>query len=297
MPREAAPTGAKNTETSRRMERRPVLDVASAQRAASGPPNDETSKQRRQRLIKERVIEEGSCSPQRLAELFKVSLMTIHRDLDALEQRGLVRKFHGGVTAQPSGVFESLLSYRMTTRVEEKQRIADCALKYVAPGMSLILDDSTTALQMIPGLAELTPLHVATPFLPALHQLAEIAAERDLTILGLGGTYDLRHESFVGMRCIEQVEAIRAEAVFMSLSAVSGLHTFHQEEGIVALKQAMIGAAAHRYLLVDSGKFGTAALYRAIPLEGFDLVITDADADPEVLAEWRANGIAFEVAS
>ncbi len=257
----------------------------------------ESSKQRRQRLIKERVIEEGSCSPQRLAELYDVSLMTIHRDLDELEARGLVRKLHGEVTAQPSGVFESLVSYRMTKNIDRKAAIATRALQHVEPGMSLIFDDSTTALQMIDGLANLTPLHVATPFLPALHKLADIAAERDLMILGFGGNYDLRHESFVGMRCIEQIEAIHADAVFMSLSAVSNLYTYHQEDGIVALKRAMLRAADKSYLLIDSSKIGRAALHRALPLKTFDLVITDAGAGPDVLAEWKANDIAFEVAS
>jgi DeoR/GlpR family transcriptional regulator of sugar metabolism len=279
------------------MPRRTGTDPSPDGRATSVNQDNETSKQRRQRLIKERVIEEGSCSPQRLAELFGVSLMTIHRDLDDLEARGLVRKFHGGVTAQPSGVFESQMSYRMSTHLEQKQRIAAHALQHVAPGMSLILDDSTTALQMIPGLADLTPLHVAAPSLPALHQLAEIAAHRDLTILGLGGTYDRRHESFVGMQCIEQVEGIHADAVFMSMSAVSGLYTYHQEDGIVALKRAMLRAATKRYLLVDSSKLGISALHRAIPLDAFDIVITDDGVAPEVLADWKPNGITFEVAA
>lgn len=277
------------------MAQRSVSDAASGE--ASPGRSNETSKQRRQRLIKERVIEEGSCSPQRLAELFDVSLMTIHRDLDELEARGLVRKFHGGVTAQPSGVFESLVSYRMMTNSDKKEAIAKLALQYVEPGMSLIFDDSTTTLHMIDGLADLTPLHVATPFLPALHKLADIAVERDLVILGFGGTYDLRHESFVGMQCIEQIESVHADAVFMSLSAVFHLHTYHQEEGIVALKRAMLDAATKRYLLIDSGKLGRAALHRAIPLKAFDVVITDAGVDAETLAEWSANDITFEVAS
>lgn len=256
----------------------------------------ETAKDRRQRIITERVVEEGSCVPQRLAELLDVSLMTIHRDLDELERRGLVRKFHGGVTAQPSGVFESLLSFRMMTRTEEKVAIAEAALRYVEPGMSIILDDSTTTLRMIPGLAERTPLHAATTSVPALHELAAIAANNDLTVMGLGGMYDLPHESFVGMQCIEQIRGIRADAVFMSTSAVSTIDVFHQEERIVVLKRAMVSAATKRYLLVDHTKLGRVALHKVVPLNTFDLVITDSAADPEVLAEWRAGGIPFEVA-
>lgn len=250
----------------------------------------------RQRLITERVVARGSCSAQELAAEFGVSIMTIHRDLDQLERRGIVRKFHGGVTAQPSGVFESQLSYRMMSKAEEKSAIARVALRYVEPGMSVMLDDSTSILHMIPGLAERTPLHVATTFLAGLRRLADIAADSDLTVMGLGGVYDPPHDSFIGMQCIEQIAGIRADALFMSTSAISATEAFHQEERIVALKRAMVHAATKRYLLVDHTKLGRVALHRILPLDEFDLVITDAAADPAILAAWDAGGIHYEVA-
>jgi DeoR/GlpR family transcriptional regulator of sugar metabolism len=262
--------------------------------SASAKPR-ETAKEARQRRITERLVLVGDCSPQDLVDEFGVSLMTIHRDLDDLERRGIVRKFHGGVTAQPSGVFESQLSYRIMSHAEEKVAIAQHALAYVEPGMSVLLDDSTTVLQMIPGLAERAPLHVATTFLTGMRRLAEIAADADLTIIGLGGVYDLPHDSFVGMQCIEQIEGIHADVLFTSTSAVSAGHAFHQEERIVALKRAMMRAATKRYLLVDHSKLGRVALHRIVPLGEFDLVITDAGVDESILGAWHAAGVRYEV--
>ena len=251
----------------------------------------------RQRLITERVVSQGSCTAAELAAEFGVSIMTIHRDLDELERRGIVRKFHGGVTAQPSGVFEAQLSYRMMSKAQEKSAIAQAALRYVEPGMSVMLDDSTSILHMIPGLAHRTPLHVATTFLAGLRRLADIAADSDLTIIGLGGVYDLPHDSFVGMQCLEQIAGIRADALFMSTSSISATDAFHQEERIVALKRAMVYAATKRYLLVDHTKLGRVALHKIVPLDEFDLIITDVGADPTLLAAWDASGIRYEVAS
>ena len=267
-------------------------------RASSLPGRPRERKtEARQRLITERVVAQGSCSAQELAGEFGVSIMTIHRDLDELERRGIVRKFHGGVTAQPSGVFESQLSYRMMSKAQEKSAIAQVALRYVEPGMSVMLDDSTSILHMIPGLAERAPLHVATTFLAGLRRLADIASDSDLTIIGLGGVYDLPHDSFVGMQCLEQIAGIRADALFMSTSSISATDAFHQEERIVALKRAMVYAATKRYLLVDHTKLGRVALHKIVPLDEFDLIITDAGADPSLLAAWDASGIRYEVAS
>lgn len=259
-------------------------------------PLRESKAEARQREITEHVIAQGSSSAQELATKFRVSLMTIHRDLDQLQRRGVVRRFHGGVTALPSGVFEAQMPFRKKSRIAEKQAIAQAALAYVEPGMSLLLDDSTTVLHMMPGLAERAPLHVATTFLEGLRQLSMIAAEADVTVIGLGGVYDLPHDSFVGLQCLEQVAALHADALFMSTSAVSGTDAFHQEERIVALKRAMVDAAVRKYLLVDHSKFGRVALHKIVPLTVFDLVITDSAADRDVLARWSAAGIHYEVA-
>ncbi len=250
----------------------------------------------RQWRITEHLVHHGDSSPQELAREFNVSLMTIHRDLDALERRGVVRKFHGGVTVQPSGVFESQLSFRLRANPLEKRAIAEAALRYVHPGMSIMLDDSTSALQMVPGLKERGPLHVATNFVQAISRLAEIADEGNLTIMGMGGLYDQPHDALVGLQCVEQISNIRADALFMSTSAVSGCEGFHQEERIVAIKRAMMQASTTRYLLIDHLKLGRVALHRVAPLKDFDLVITDEGADPEVLREWENAGITYEIA-
>src|SRR5437868_5344534 len=89
------------------------------------------------------LVTEGSANPQELADRFGVSLITMHRDLDKLEERGLVRRFRGGVTAQPSGVFESNVAFRRQAMLRQKRAIAHQARELVEPGMSIMLDDST----------------------------------------------------------------------------------------------------------------------------------------------------------
>lgn len=250
----------------------------------------------RQRLITERVVERGSCTAQELAAEFAVSIMTIHRDLDELQRRGVVRKFHGGVTAQPSGVFEARMSHRMTSKTEEKARIARAALEHVEPGMSLILDDSTTILHLIAGLADRTPLYVATTFLAGLRRLAELPEGSGLRLIGIGGRYDPLHDSFVGDQAVRQLDSMKADALFLSTSSISTTDAYHQEEHIMVIKRSMMEAATKRYLLADHTKLGKVALHKIVPLTDFDLIITDAAADPAILAAWDAAGIHYQLA-
>ncbi|GAA1849870.1 DeoR/GlpR family DNA-binding transcription regulator [Microlunatus capsulatus] len=265
--------------------------------AEAGSPRERKTETRK-RLITEVVLDSGSATAQDLATRFGVSIVTIHRDLDELERRGVVRKFHGGVTAQPSGIFESQMSYRLATMTSEKTAIAETALEHVHPGMSILLDDSTTTLKMVEGLPDRAPLHVATTFVAGLRQLSELTHDHNLTVIGIGigGRYDVAHDSFVGVQTNEQVRGIHVDAVFMSTSAVSATDMFHQEEQIVALKREMLNSATKKYLLVDHTKLGRLALLKIASLTELDLIITDAGADPAILAAWAGAGIDYAVA-
>lgn len=259
----------------------------------TGKQRGSESPEQRQKRIAEVVLERGSLSAQELAQIFDVSVMTVHRDLDELERQGVVRKFRGGVTAQPSGVFESNVAYRQKAMRDQKRAVAEAAAGYVEAGMSIMLDDATTTAAMIPFLARQTPLRVATNYLEGMRQLSQIGG---IGLMALGGDYDPLHDSFLGGTCLDCIESIRVDAVFVSTSAVSGKYAFHQEDRIVAVKRRMLDVAAKRYLLVDHTKLGKVALHRLVPLSAFDLVIVDAGAGDDAVAELRRDGVAVEVA-
>lgn len=247
----------------------------------------------RQEMLAQVVLSRGSATAQELAAEFGVSLMTIHRDLDELARQGIVRKFRGGVTAQPSSIFESNVVYRQKAMHEEKRAIAVHAMRHVEAGTSIVLDDATTTGQMLPLLESVTPLHVATNYLEALRQLSQV---RGIDLMALGGDYDPLHDSFMGVMCLEAIESIRVDAAFVSTSAVQGDSAYHQEQRIVAVKRAMLEIATKRYLLLDHSKLGKVALHRLVPLSDFDLVIVDSNAPQAALAELEQHNVPYEVA-
>ncbi|GAA4294050.1 DeoR/GlpR family DNA-binding transcription regulator [Streptomyces venetus] len=248
----------------------------------------------RQTAMAEQVLADGSATAAELAERFGVSLMTIHRDLDELERQGIVRKFRGGVTAQPSGVFESNVQYRLKTMRAEKAAVAERALRMVEPGMAILLDDSTSTLEIARRLrtGEVTPLTVVTNFLEAINLLAD---QRGIHLMALGGDYDPLHSSFLGVSCVEAVEQLRVDVCFASTSAVHRGYAYHQEQHIVSVKRAMLDAAARNVLLIDHTKLGRVALHRVVPLSRFDLLLVDDGASPEELRDLDEHKVRYEV--
>jgi len=246
----------------------------------------------RQEQIAEYVIQHGQVSAKKLAEMFNVSLMTIHRDLDELERQGILRKLRGYATTQPSSVFESNVRYRLTTAQAEKEAIARRAVELIEPGQVVMLDDSTSALHLARLLPQLVPLTVITNFLAIIKELAPV---KGLRLIALGGEYTPSHDSFNGIVCTSAIESLRADIFFGSVSAIADGIAFHQEQEIVVVKQAMMRSSKTKVLLADHNKFHRTALHKLAPLEAFDLVILDSGVDPDIPAELRKEGIHFEI--
>ena len=247
----------------------------------------------RRQLIAEAVMAEGSMRIEDLTARFGISLMTAHRDVDELVSRGLFRKTRGIVTAAPTSLIESSDVYRSTRQSAEKRAIAEAAMQFIEPGQAIFFDDSTTVLQMAALLPAKVPLTAITNSLNLMNALREI---RDLTILGLGGHFYNWCNAFMGRMTTNEIMRLRADTVFMSMSAIIDDTVFHQSPEMVETKRAMFDCAARRILLADHTKFERRALHSFASLTEFDIVIVD-DGTPIVhLERMRSKCIKVVVA-
>jgi DeoR/GlpR family transcriptional regulator of sugar metabolism len=262
---------------------------------APDPTRSARAIENRRKLMLEQIIRAGSAQVDELAARFGVSRMTIHRDLDALAEQGMVRKQHGGVTLHESSSVESSFGYRRHLAERQKEAIARAAAALVQPGQTLILDESTTTLQLAPHLSRLTPLTVITNGIAMIDRLKDA---HGVQLIGLGGTHSPRLNAFFGLICENAIAALRANMLFMSISAVYGGVVYHQDEEVLKIKRALMAIADRKVLLVDSSKFGVTALNRLVALEAFDDVITDQglpDKERDLLRQQKVNLAIVEV--
>lgn len=247
----------------------------------------------RRQLIAEAVIAEGSLRIEDLTERFGISLMTAHRDADELVSRGLFRKTRGIVSAAPTSLIESSDAYRATRQGKEKKAIARTAMNFVEPGQAIFLDDATTVHEMASLLPAKVPLTVITNSLVLINELKDIS---DLNLIGLGGQFYHWCNAFMGHITVSEIRKLRADTVFMSLSAIVDDVVFHQSPETVETKRAMFESAAKRVLLADHTKFERRALHHFATLNEFDVVIVDEDTPISHLSRMRSKGINVVVA-
>lgn len=233
------------------------------------------------------VAQRGEVRVDELVTAFGVSRMTIHRHVEELARQGVLRKLHGAVSAQPSGVYESLFGFRQTHATAAKQAIARAAAAELLPGQIVLLDDSTTVAALLAHVPKSAPLTVMTN---SLAHAPVLAGMDEVRLIALGGEYHPTYNAFIGHLCETALAQVRVNLAICSASAIAGHVALIQDPQVTRVKQAMLAAAARKVLLVDGTKFGKVALHLLADLTRFDAIYTDGTLPDDVVQRLRDAG-------
>lgn len=257
------------------------------------PPRQYNLRQsERHDAITELVLSAGSMRIEDLAEIFGVSTMTVHRDLDTLDARGILRKSRGVVTAVATSLFESSPEYRARQHQSDKEAVARAAFAFVEPGHAVILDDSTTGLYLAQMLPQRQPLTVITNF---QRVMTALVGHPGIALIALGGQHYQWCDAYMGSLTLNALRSLRADVLFMSTPAITDDICFHQHHDAALVKRAMFETAAKRILMADHSKFTQRALHGHIALAEFDAVIVDAHTSPDDVSRLRDKGVSVIV--
>jgi DeoR family fructose operon transcriptional repressor len=213
-----------------------------------------------------------------LSEQIGVSEVTIRRDLEALERRGILERTHGGAVLTQRMRAEPAYVEAISSNPEAKRRIAQAAADLVDAGDTLYLNGGTTTLQVF--------RHLRAPGLKVITNHVGIAlesAEHDFDLLLVGGHYRAPSNSVVGpfaTEALRRTHATRAYVGVEGVSVTSGLTSPVAAEAEIA--RVMIEQARGRVVIVaDHSKIGTVADFVIAPLEAADTLVVDDAVDEE----------------
>jgi DeoR family fructose operon transcriptional repressor len=242
----------------------------------------------RQEVLLRRLNDTGRIDAAAVATELGVSNESVRKDLALLEERGLLRRVHGGAILLHELRAEPEIDSR-TDFATEKQAIARAALAFVPAGGSILLDSGSTTARLAALLPSDGALFVCTNSLPIAAALTDLAA---VTVQSLGGTIRRPSRAGVGPLTVCALAAINVDVAFLGANAISttrGLTTPDEQEGMT--KKAMFAAARQRILLADSSKFGRESLHRYADLADLDIVITDSGISDEAATAVTAAGV------
>ncbi|MCI0381288.1 MAG: DeoR/GlpR family DNA-binding transcription regulator [Gemmataceae bacterium] len=225
--------------------------------------------ERRQRVL-DLLSEKGFVSLADLAKEVEASDSTLRRDLEFWEQRGVIRRTHGGAVFAPDHSLPAL-EERSQRELEEKKLIAKAAAGRIQDGDAILLDGGTTTLEVARLLVG-RKLQIVTNSLPIANLFAN-SRETDLVILG-GFVYPKTGVA-LGPLTVKMMEEIHVHQTILSVGGITAKGLFNSNLLLVETELGMMRCADEVVVVADHTKVGRQALAFLCELTAIDTLIVD----------------------
>lgn len=252
-----------------------------------------TNKQRTD-LIERYLREHKYADLHSLAERFGGSLSTVRRALDSLENRGIVRRHHGGASLIETDALsqENDFLIRIQRQADRKFLIASLIAEQVQPGTTVILDGGSTTFAVARLLVKKS-VQVITNSLPVASLFGEVG--RGETIV-TGGTILGRLGILVGPQCEASLEQVHADVAILGGTGITERGVWNTNPLMIAAQRRMIAAAERTVFALDASKFGRKALSLTSPFGPRLNIVTDTPPDTAVADAIAAAGARLTLA-
>lgn len=214
---------------------------------------------------------------EELCKLFDASKSSIRRDLIELEQKGVLKRVHGGAISLQTRD-ESLDFSRLSGSCSvEKARIGKVASRLIEEGQTIILGGGSTVVEVARNLAD-SSIQVVTNSIPVA-QIFWDSKRVEVTLTG-GYLYP-RLGVQLGPICERMLQSVSADLLIMGIHGISNAGISDSNSLNVGSIRAMIKAARQIIVVADHTKFGRDAMIQVAEWGEVDKVITDDGVAPE----------------
>ena len=230
----------------------------------------------REAQILSQLRQAGTRSVQELCRELGVSEATVRRDLQSMDERGLLRRIRGGATQVKTQRIEPLFTDKETQNSEAKENIAGAAFGLIKDYDTIYLDGGSTVLGLARHLEKRQHLTIVTNSIMAA---ASLMNTRHRLVL-VGGEFRAISRTLVGPLTAEIIQALNIDKAFMGtigFTLTDGMTTTDPNEAYT--KDQIMKRSNQVILLADSSKLGASSFARSGDIHSVDTLITDAIPD------------------
>ncbi|WP_026487261.1 DeoR/GlpR family DNA-binding transcription regulator [Caldanaerobius polysaccharolyticus] len=227
----------------------------------------------RRKKIVDLLQEKQSVVVPELSKLFNVTEETIRRDLEKLEKEGILKRTYSGAVINDNTNVDLPLIIREITNIEGKQAIGLKVAQFIEDGETLMLDSSSTVLQVAKQIKFKKKMTVITN---SEKIILELANAKDCKVISTGGELKVNSLSLVGHL------AEKALKNYYVNKAIISCKGFDMEKGITEsnereaeVKKAMVQSAEEVFMLVDHTKFDKSSFVKMLDFDKVHYVFTD----------------------
>lgn len=266
-----------------------LLDSNKASYKVLEKRDESMSSKERLMVIRQHVQSMKKVSVAELSRQCSVTEETIRRDLDKLEQEGVVTRIHGGAIWNADIQKDGIHFYRrLTKHLREKQDIARKTAALLEGKNTIIADSSTTvveALKLIPDNRDVTIVTNSTEVFREFQQSS-------LHIISTGGEFNKKSLSLQGQLTKNNIVKYNVSIALISCKSLNmEKGVLDSNESEAEIKKIMLEQAEEVALLVDHSKFDQTAFVCLIDLKSVDYIITDRRPSDMWINYCQENGI------
>jgi DeoR/GlpR family transcriptional regulator of sugar metabolism len=227
-------------------------------------------------------------SIEELCARFKSSKSSIRRDLIELEQKGVLRRVHGGAISLQARDEVMDFSHLSGSCHEEKTRIGQAAAALVEDGQSVILGGGSTVAEVARCLSE-RPIQIVTNSIPVAQVFWD---SKQAEVILTGGYLYPRLGVQLGPICEKMLHNVSADILIMGIRGITEAGISDSNSLIVESLRAMIRAVRKVVIVADHTKFGRDALIRVASLDEIHQVVSDKELPRNFQRMLKAHNVA-----
>lgn len=239
--------------------------------------------------IRKTIKEEKKVSVSELSKEYGVTEETIRRDLEKLENEGLVTRTYGGAVLNMEKITENIdYLRREQNNHEEKVIIGELAASIIPSKVTIGADASSTVMEALKGLRNCSDITVLTNSVQAIWEFNQSA----LNIISTGGTVNKSTYSMQGNVVRRILSDYYVDIILTSCKALDidgGIFDSNEEEA--ELKKILMERGQKIILLADHTKFNKVAFVKVLGFDKLDMVVTDKEPSKEWKALFKEKNI------
>lgn len=247
------------------------------------------AKDRETSILRE-LEQRGSIRVKSLSAELQCSEVTIRNDILRLEQKGYLKRIHGGAVYKQDGLSITFPLGEYLTRREEKARIAIRAYQYINNRDSIIIDDSTTGYYLAKVIKR-NPDKRIIVVTNSLVSAAELSSASHVELFVVNGHVVGAPPSILDNFAIESLRQFNVSKAFI------GVNGINLSKGLASLgaiqrdvKKAIISSSEELYVLADHTKFEGSCLFSVCGMDAVTRIIMDDGVTQAIRDEAKALG-------
>lgn len=224
-----------------------------------------------------------------LCNMLDTSEATVRRDLEWLEQDGILERTHGGAILNQRMILEPEYRQRAQQHPEEKRRIGALAASLIKDGDIVFINSGTTTTQVIQQIRGDAEITIFTNNLNAALEMGEPGFHHYI----VGGEYQHRSKSLAGRFAMENLKQVYANKAILGVDGISLKHgcTVPTNAEAEVVRQMIDRTMGQIIVVADYSKWGVVSNFQIATIDEIDILVTDDSLDKSAFESLSVHSV------